>query len=744
MATGEAPARQNTLRFGEFELDLARQTLSRRGIRLKLQNQPCQVLALLIQRAPEVVSRDEIRQRVWGNDVYIDTERSINFCIRQIRGVLLDNAAAPRFIETLPREGYRFIAALEGIVPQERSDHSSVPPAQEQIPPTRSRAWLIAGAAALVLAVGVTSWLLWFRKQGTSAALHVVPATSYPGRETTPTFSPDGSQIAFSWDGEKGDNLDIYVKLVGENRALRLTSDPRPEFSPVWSPDGRHIAFCRGGESGSEIVLIPALGGPARILANLPKQVDPEHPGRPLASFWFGENSHPDSQLAWFPDGQFLAVAARKYQGGPNTIFLLSAGDGEMQPLTSPPDRSWGDGSPSISPDGRRLAFARSLVKYPEHAHLYVLPLSARKAPAGEPQQVTPKETDVALLGLAWTSDGRRIVFPAARSLWTVALDGRVPTPLALPGYNPSYPAISAKGNQLVFADSSEDTDIWRVNGPAFTHNKSARAPSAPTRLISSTRMDTNPQYSPDGSRIAFTSSRSGAVEIWVCDSDGSNPVQLTDQKDLKAEAGTPRWSPDGRYLAFDSTNSGSADVYLVSAQGGPVRRITSESSEDDMPSWSHDGKWIYFESDRSGVFQIWKVPFGGGTAIQVTNNGGADAFESRDGKFVYYTKWEQRGIWRKPVEGGPDTLLINNGTTLHWGLFDDGVCMVDLDVAAGPAINCLDFGSNRVTVVSTLPRGTRINENGPSFSVSHDGRWILYVTVEREESDIMMVDNFR
>jgi DNA-binding winged helix-turn-helix (wHTH) protein len=218
MASGEAPARQTILRFGEFELDLARQTLSRRGIRLKLQNQPCQVLALLIQRAPEVVSRDEIRQRVWGNDVYIDTEQSINFCIRQIRGMLLDNAASPRFIETLPREGYRFIAPLEGVVPRERLDRSSIPPAQEEIPPTRSRAWLIAAVAALVLAVGITSWLLSFREQGASAALHVVPATSYPGRETTPTLSPDGSQIAFSWDGENGNNLDIYVKLVGENR----------------------------------------------------------------------------------------------------------------------------------------------------------------------------------------------------------------------------------------------------------------------------------------------------------------------------------------------------------------------------------------------------------------------------------------------------------------------------------------------------------------------------------------------
>ncbi len=721
--------------FGSYRLDAAARVLTRSGARVTVAPKTFDLLILLAESGGRLLSKRELMDALW-NGTFVE-EANLSFQISSLRKVLGEEGNS--WIEAVPKHGYRFKA------PVERPAAENAQPAVIAAPFAPSRGWLIAGATvALVVGGAITSWLLWSKKQGIPIPLNVVPVTSYPGRETTPTLSPDGSQIAFAWDGEKGNNLDIYVKLVGENRAVRLTSDPRPEFSPVWSPDGRRIAFCRVGESSSEIVLIPALGGPARILANLPKQVDPEHPGRPLTWFWFGENSTPDSQLAWFPDGQSLAVVARKYPGGPNTIFLLPVDEGGMQPLTWPPDRSWGDGSPSISPDGRRLAFTRSLVKYPEHGRLYVLPLSARKTPAAEPKQVTPKETDLALLGLAWTSDGRRIVFPAARSLWTVALDGRVPIPLALPGYNPSYPAISAKGSQLVFVDSSDDTDIWRVNGPAFAYNKSVRAPGEPTRLISSTRMDTNPQYSPDGSRIAFTSSRSGAVEIWVCDSDGSNAVQLTDQKDLKAEAGTPRWSPDGRYLAFDSTDSVSADIYVVAAQGGPVRRITSESSEDDMASWSHDGQWIYFESDRSGVFQIWKVPFAGGTAIQVTKNGGADAFESRDGKFVYYTKWEQPGIWRKPLEGGPDTLIIKNGTTLHWGLFDNGVCMVSLDGAAGPTINCLDFGSNRVTVVSTLPGRTRINENGPSFSVSHDGRWILYVTVEREQSDVIMVDNFR
>jgi Tol biopolymer transport system component len=295
----------------------------------------------------------------------------------------------------------------------------------------------------------------------------------------------------------------------------------------------------------------------------------------------------------------------------------------------------------------------------------------------------------------------------------------------------------------LAFVESTEeDLDIWRVDGPALVHDGSGSAPVPPTRWIFSTQMDTNPQYSPDGSRIAFTSSRSGTVQIWVCDSDGSDPVQLTN---FETDAATPRWSPDGRYIAFDSPTGGTGDIYVVPAEGGPVRRITAESSDENMASWSRDGKWIYFQSNRSGVFQIWKAPLAGGTAVQVTHNGGSAAFESRDGKFVYYTKWGRGGIWRKPTEGGgAETLVIDRGSPYHWGLFDNGLCLVDLDAHAGPTIDCLDFGANRVKTVSRLPKNTRINVSGPSFSVSRDGRWILYVTVEREESDIMMVDNFR
>jgi Tol biopolymer transport system component len=259
-------------------------------------------------------------------------------------------------------------------------------------------------------------------------------------------------------------------------------------------------------------------------------------------------------------------------------------------------------------------------------------------------------------------------------------------------------------------------------------------------RLIVSTELDSTPQYSPDGARIAFASTRSGNVRIWVCNQDGSDPVQVSDFD----AAASPRWSPDGRYLAFDSPSAGPVGIYVIPAQGGRVRRITPPTSENDMPSWSQDGKWIYFESNRTGTSQIWKAPFEGGPGVQVTHHGGAEGFESRDGKFVYYAKKVEPGIWRVPTEGGAETLVVDHGSHFHWGLFDKGVCLMNLDPVAGAGIECLDFEMNSWKTLSRLPANMHVNNGGPSLSVSPDGRWIIFVAAERLQSDIMMIENFR
>src|SRR5262249_1201053 len=170
---------------------------------------------------------------------------------------------------------------------------------------------------------------------------------------------------------------------------------------------------------------------------------------------------------------------------------------------------------------------------------------------------------------------------------------------------------------------------------------------------------DANPQYSPDGSRIAVESNRSGGEEIWVCASNGGHCNQVT-AFSAPFITGTPRWSPDGKQIVFDSGAAGHLDVYVVDANGGSPRRLTADSTNGIIPSWSQDGKWIYFSSQKTGRYEIWKIPSTGGAALQVTHNGGLVAFESPDGMALYFTKTDgDAKLWRSGLDGSGETEVL-------------------------------------------------------------------------------------
>ena len=218
--------------FGSYRLDAASRVLTRSGATVTLAPKTFDLLIFMAGSGGRLLSKRELMETLW-NGTFVE-EANLSFQMSSLRKALGEEGNS--WIEAVPKYGYRFKAPVErsAVAGKFPARCCSNPIAQlETLVDYRAAAWQLWSA------VGFASWLLWFRKQATDEALHVVPVTSYRGRETTPSFSPDGSQIAFSWDGEKGGNLDIYVKLTGENRALRLTTDPRPEYSPAWSPDGR-------------------------------------------------------------------------------------------------------------------------------------------------------------------------------------------------------------------------------------------------------------------------------------------------------------------------------------------------------------------------------------------------------------------------------------------------------------------------------------------------------------------------
>ena len=250
-----------------------------------------------------------------------------------------------------------------------------------------------------------------------------------------------------------------------------------------------------------------------------------------------------------------------------------------------------------------------------------------------------------------------------------------------------------------------------------------------------------SPHFSPDSRRIAFFSSRSGSDEIWMSESDGSQPTQLTniDRNFL----GSPRWSPSQDSIAFDSMRSGTWNIYVVGTQDRRIRQITADTFANIRPSWSRDGRWIYFGSNRSGDWQIWKIPAAGGAPIQITRGGGYTAFESPDGRSLYYAKPPgAEGIWQVPVEGGEEVRLVDHGPNNSWGVTQRGIALIDPRARPRARIEFFSFASRRIVAVRDFPAGVRLAPpSSPHLAVSPDGEWILYVQYDEWGSDIHVLE---
>jgi Tol biopolymer transport system component len=598
----------------------------------------------------------------------------------------------------------------------------------QPVPAARPRRRLLWGAV-LLAGIAIVALALWvvLPHGGPQPALRTVPLTSYPGIELSPAFSPDGRQVAFAWNGEKQDNFDIYVKLVGsEDRPLRLTTLPARDNFPAWSPDGRQIAFLRAAsENDYGIFLVPALGGVERKVAEVSISVA----SRP--------------SLAWTPDGRWLVTAATV--SGPRTsaLRLVSAESGEMRQLTTPPATWWGDVGGVPSPDGRHLAFLRRPTFWVPD--IFVLPLSRDFLPLGEPRRLTNQGWWTAN-SLRWTADGRELLCvrerEGAADLWRIPVaesgSARLVSAIGRAGVDL---AVSPLGDKLAYSDYYRDTDIWRLE------LNQGRAPK-PIRYVSSTRLELSPSISPDGKRIVFTSLRSGSSQIWVADSDGSNVAPLTPPR--QPVAGAPRWSPDGAQIAFDGLIEGDYDVYVISAAGGKPRRLTANPVTDAVPSWSRDGKWIYFASNRTGEFRIWKMPSsqGPGSEVQVTKKGSAWlglAFESTDGKFLYYSVPHSQGpasasVWRMPAQGGEEVPVIPSiNNVRNFDVVDDGIYF-ETAVSRGQFSLCFyRFATGKSELIAKIDK-----EGYQCLSISPNRRWLLFNALEERGGDLWLVENFR
>jgi serine/threonine protein kinase/WD40 repeat protein len=605
---------------------------------------------------------------------------------------------------------------------KEESDSGVLESATRKTKPRR-RVLLALTVVALFIVALAAAWLLRSKAVEPLTSLVAVPLTSYPGSEGFPSFSPDGTQVAFSWDGAKQNNSNIYVKQIGVEPPFRLTSGP-VDSSPAWSPDGRFIAFLRKLSTDKILIMLVAQrGGQERILDEV--NVPAPQPYGPY--------------LSWTPDSKWLVAPLPVSGQRVWALHLISTETGERRKLTNPPPEEIGDAAPAVSPDGRMLVFSRFSPDFYNVA-LWLLRLGKDFTPLGKEEKVQSRF--ITNVGAAWLPNGKEFVFsagagPTPFSLWRMeASSTATPRRVDVGASNVFSPTIPRQGNRLAFETETNDLNIWRIDltGPD-------RKPSTPTQFIASTQGELYPAYSPDGKKIAFMSERGGSDEIWICDSDGTNAMQLTSLSRYGIYG--PRWSWDGKNIAFTAVEKGmKEDLYVISASGGVPHRLTTDPAEDKWPYWSHDGKWIYFASTRTGREEIWRMPSSGGEAIQITRASGDIPQESPDGRSLYFMKgWPNAvTVWKASVDGGPETQVLDSvHSEGQFSVEKHGIYFFRIPDQQGRSdISLYDFATNRITKIATVSRSVSNH-----IAVSPDERTIIYPEFDQLGSDLMLVENF-
>jgi Tol biopolymer transport system component/serine/threonine protein kinase len=585
-----------------------------------------------------------------------------------------------------------------------------VGPPPADIKPAKSRAPWWAAVPLLAAAAG---GIWWGTSSRPDVAFEPLPLTALPGSEEGPSFSPDGSQVAFR--GNQAGVWDVYVKLLGGGPPLRLTSDAGTHWYPAWSPDGKSIAFTARHDDGRNgLFVMPALGGPERLLADLN-----------------GEWTLSD----WSADGQWIAVSPSSAANLDRSlgVTLISTQTGERRELLKQAPELAESAGGRFAPDGRRLVFLKMRGAF---GQLYVANLSDSMMLAERPRQVVPDDAQ----SPAWTADSNEIIFMRGFSSSNGAL-ARVPAnggsirKISGLGYTAGPIGIARKGGRMAFSRGGIDFDIWRLD---------TRGEEAPRKWVASTLFDTAGEYSPDGKRIAFSSNRSGPREIWVCNADGSSAAQLTHFGG--PITGTARWSPDGRWIVFDSRPRGNPDVFVISAEGTGLRRLTDRPGSDEktnrhgmfQPSWSADGKWIYYSTDTSGRFEVWRMPWTGGPAEQVTKNGGSSAYPDRNGEWIYYLSGLTGPLRRIRSDGSGDGIVVDSEIALlQYSAIPGGVYFVSS--SDGKSVLQRLSPDGKILNVLDLPF-----KPGLGLSLSPDGRHVLLTRPDENGTDLMLVEGFQ
>ena len=724
----------NVYKFGPYFLSKESALLLKNGTIVPLTRRRYEILSLLLERAGQIVSKDEIIETIWRGQL-VD-ESNLAQLIHATRRLLGDTVRDQTFIETIPGVGYRFGGTVEQLtLDDEVAQQATAPPNIPQLdttPPTpslpqagqRRQTFVLIGSVALTLAVTaflltrgpLRDWsvlaLLAPTQSRSGMPTFIKPVITLPGIKWHPAFSANGRYLTFSWNGDKGNNHNIFYVDLNEGSAARsrqLTSHPGNDSHPVWSPMGDEIAFLRIPEIAEERYHL--------IIASIDGRGE-----REVGRVWGG--------LDWSPDGQFFAVSESDQPGQSTGIFLLSRDGASKRPLSRPdPELNLYDSTPRFSPDGSAVAFVRWINDHAGDLYQVV-------TRTGEIKQLTFDK--VSVTSLQWHPNGRELLFTSnrdgSRQLWRVPADGGSPAIVVNAPYEIQSFDISPQNLTIAYTSHQIDVDISVRDIP--NRPGSSMAPCT----IKSSGVDHSPNFSPDNRLLLFESNRSGKVEIWMAGADCTEPIAVTSLND--PSLGSSRWSPDGRQVIFSRATDGKPQIYLINADGSGLRQITRNPSNNILPDFSHDGRWIFFSSDRLGKYDIWRIAGLNEDPTRVTFSSGLNPVTSDDGRYLFYTRNEL--LRRIELRTGTDeaiTELSHIKVSRHWALGGDHIYYATVKSQQQPAIYRLNLTTRKTELLFRIEDHFYLDV--PGLSVSSDERRIAFSHTNYSYADIFIFNGF-
>jgi Tol biopolymer transport system component/DNA-binding winged helix-turn-helix (wHTH) protein len=754
----ETQSHPRLIRFGSFEADVQTGELRRDGLKLKFSGQPFQVLAILLERPGDMVTREELRKRLWP-DTFVDVERNLNTAVNKIREALGDSAESPRFVETLPRRGYRFICPVEafgdGII---ALNGSPVPERQDgsEVAVTEPQLGIRNGNSDRVLASGNESrteirrrirprWIFLAAFASSVALICVLIALLKSTGQITGHYklthlasnfkcgcsalwSPDGSAIAYARDINGTEQL--FVRYLNSPLEIQLTHEPRRVYTLGWLPDKSHIlVFEPVNTSESDqykLLSIATVGG------------DPE-----FIMPWTGTGA------ALSADGKVFAI----FTEGDRTAYGVQTSD----PIGSPlkwysPDpfvtKSYLN-SPGIKfmPGGNAimLTYDDDNIRF----HSWLLPYPAGKTPPQPSPLTLPK---VAAYQWSWMPDRRHLVTawneeegsPAHLWMWDTESQERIPLTTGVEG--DLLPRVSPDGSKLVFAQFTRQIDLTEL---------SVKDGSA-TTLITTGRQESMASWSSASGKLAWVSDRNTPSEIWVRELDGTQRPVVTDA-DFPAGSNkffmNPSISPDGNRIIYEKPDSsGAPRLWISSLQGGvPVLLTNAQDSTSEWGgSWSPDGKRFVYTESKTGHAELMIVKTtGNAVPAQILDVGGSNQIPEWSPRGDWIVFQDSQG-WQLISPDGKSTKSLGKIDTDFLAFSRNGMFLYGIRKGTLDPQNVVLFSLNPITLkvrdirnlgakfapVSQLSPGIR-------FSLSPDGRSLVYSTF-RGHSDLWLLDGLR